>query len=176
MAKRATYRLQPLLRIKTRAKHLAEVALARALLALKEAREREKVLVRERDEIAKRQVAVRGEMSERMREGGIVQDGNVYVRFLRKLKEDAERKTEEIEDQRKQIARCEELAGRRRRDYIDAAKQLQIMEKHRELWAKKVAAALSREEEKQFDELGNTIHQLRQWRGESQDERQTLGY
>ncbi len=39
---------------------------------------------------------------------------------------------------------------------------LQIMEKHKDLWRRKLAAELSRKEELEFDELGNIIHQRRQ--------------
>ena len=56
--------------------------------------------------------------------------------------------------------------ARARRDYVDAARELQVMEKHKELWEKKLQNELTRKEEREMDELGGTIHQLRRWRGE----------
>ena len=53
-----------------------------------------------------------------------------------------------------------------RRDYIDAARELQVMEKHKELWQKKLNLELNNKEQKELDELGGTIHQLRKWRGD----------
>jgi len=85
---------------------------------------------------------------------------------VRKLKEDEEKKQEEIEDQQLVVEDCEARVALARREYIDAAKQLQVMEKHKELWQKKIKDELSKKEAKEMDELGATIHQLRRWRGE----------
>ena len=83
------------------------------------------------------------------------------VNFLRKLEDDEKDKTEEIRVQKQVIENCELQVKRARRDYIDAVKDLRVMEKHKELWWKKVKAEISRAEEKEMDELGNVIHQLR---------------
>ncbi len=99
--------------------------------------------------------------------GGIVASGCVHVNFLRKLKEDIEKKDEEIEDQKTVIQECQEKVARARRDYIEAAKQHQVMEKHKELWSKKMRQEITRREEKEMDELGQTIHGLKNWRGEN---------
>jgi len=40
------------------------------------------------------------------------------------------------------------------------------MEKHRELWQKKMRGELKQIEAKKLNELGNVIHQLKKWRGE----------
>ena len=52
-----------------------------------------------------------------------------------------------------------------KRDYIDACKEVKIMEKHKELWQKKVKQKLEYEEAKLMNELGNVGHQLRKMRG-----------
>lgn len=173
---RARYRLEAMLRIKLREKQRAEFALAKAIEALKRAREKEQQLIKEKDEIVAKWMATRDEMHERMNVGGLVFDGTVYVNYLRKLKEQEEEKVEAIEEQRQEVERCVEKVARRRRDYIEAAKQHQMMEKHRELWQKKINEELSRREEKEFDELGNTIHQLRRWRGEGDDAEGALAH
>lgn len=152
------YRLDVLLKTRDRDKKKAEEALAKAITALTKARKREEELVCEKKKIHAAWVQQRTEMRDRMDQGGRVGEGNVYVRFLRKLKEDEESKQEEIERQREEIQRCEDKVAACRRGYIDAAKALQVMEKHKDLWRKKVAAELSRKEEREFDELGNIIH------------------
>ena len=152
--------------IKEREKNRAAEVLARAIKALHDAREKEKMLIKERDEIIEKWNAARTEMRRRMDGGAVIKQGNVHVNFMRKLKEDEEAKNKEIEEQREIIAECEDKVARARRDYIDAAKEHQVMVKHKELWRKKIAAELSRKEELEFDELGNTIHQLRKWKGE----------
>jgi len=160
------YRLQALLVIKEREKAAAAEALARAIAALNAARKKEKELIEEKEKIVKKWFAARDEMRKEMDRGGMVQEGNVHVNFLRKLKEDEEKKQKEIEEQHEAVVEAEGAVARARRDYIEAAKEHQIMVKHKELWRKKLNAELSRKEEQEFDELGNTIHQLKRWKGE----------
>jgi flagellar export protein FliJ len=160
------YRLQALLTIKGMAKKRAEIALGKALAALKEARDRIEKLKAEKRKIVERWKQARADMKARMGHGAAVGEGNVHVNFLRKLKEDEEAKEREIEDQKEVVAECEEQVAIARRAYIDACKELQIMEKHKDLWEKKVRDELTRKEEREMDELGGTIHQLRRWRGE----------
>ena len=160
------YRLQALLTIKARMKKKAEMALARALIELKEAKEKLKKLEREKEEIIEKWNEARQEMKRDEQAGIMVKRSNVHVNFMRKLKEDEEAKQEEIEDQEQVIEDCETAVAAARREYIDAAKELQVMEKHKELWEKKQKAELNRREQKEMDELGSAIHQLRKWRGE----------
>lgn len=158
--------MQALLIIRQRYKKRAEIALARALKELIEAKKRLEELKEEKEKIIREQERVKAEMKEKMGSSAFVGEGNMYVNFLRKLKEDEEAKQEEIDDQEQVVQEKEDGVAVARREYIDAAKQLQIMEKHKELWEKKQRAELTRKEQKEMDELGNTIHQLRQWRGE----------
>ena len=160
------YRLEALLRIKARMKKRAEMALARAIIELKEAKEKLKKLEEEKEKIVERWEEARREMKAEMATGIMVKKSNVHVNFMRKLKEDEEAKQEEIEDQEAVVEDCEAAVARARREYIDAAKELQIMEKHKDLWEKKVRHEISRKEERELDELGSSIHQLRRWRGE----------
>ncbi|MBT3182530.1 MAG: hypothetical protein HN337_08505 [Deltaproteobacteria bacterium] len=152
--------------IKARMKRRAEVALAKAIKALTEAREKLEELQEEKDKIIERWHEARKEMRSQMDVGVMVGNGNVHVSFMRKLKEDEEKKEEEIDDQEMVVEECESHVAGARRDYIDAAKELQVMEKHKELWEKKVRNEINRKEQLELDELGGTIHQLRKWRGE----------
>lgn len=166
MSPRPKYRLQALLTIKTMAKKRAEVALGKAIIALKEAKERLEELKEEKRKIIERWEESRSEMKRKMSHGARVGEGNVHVNYLRKLKEDEEEKQEEIETQEERITECEEQVALARRAYIDACKELQVMEKHKELWEKKLRDEITRKEEREMDELGGTIHQLKRWRGE----------
>lgn len=160
------YRLQALLTIKAHAKKRAETALALAIKALKEAKKHLEKLKEEKKKIVERWKKGRAEMKAKMAHGAVVGEGNVHINFLRKLKEDEEAKEKEIEEQKQVIAECEEKVAVARRKYIDACKELRVMEKHKELWEKKIRDELTRKEEREMDELGGTIHQLRRWRGE----------
>jgi flagellar export protein FliJ len=160
------YRLQALLVIKEREKDRAAALLAKAIVALQEARKKEKELIEEKEKIIKKWRAARAEMRREMDRGAAVGEGNVHVNYLRKLKEDEEKKQKEIDEQHEVVLEAEEAVVSARKDYIEAAKEHQVMVKHKELWQKKLKEELSKKEEREFDELGNTIHQLRKWKGE----------
>lgn len=157
------YRLQPLLELKIRAKRRAEIRLAKAILKLEEEKKRLKKLEEEKAEIIRKRKESRRELFHKMSAGQAhVKDGSVRVNFLRKLEEDEQKKEEEITAQKRTIEECETMVKRARRDYIDTCRDLRVMEKHKDLWRRKVAEELSRQEEKEMDELGNIIHQLKQ--------------
>src|SRR3989338_5846341 len=128
------YRLQALLTVKERMKKRAELLLAQAIRRLMEERKTLTRLEEERDEIVERWKAARAEMTGTIGGGPTVGEGNRHVDYLRALKDDQTAKEEEIEDQKIAVEEAEAEVVRARRDYIDAAKELQIMEKHKELW------------------------------------------
>lgn len=151
-----------MLDIKERAKKRAEIRLAKAIQELEQARKKLKKLEEEKQEIIRRRKECRRELHDKVSAGqATAKDGHNRVNYLRKLEDDEKKKGEEIEAQKKVIEQCEIQVKRARRDYIDAAKDLRVMEKHKELWRKKLQMHMTREEEKEMDELGNVIHQLR---------------
>jgi len=157
------YRLEPLLLIKTRARKQAEIRLAQAIMRLEQERKKLKKLEEEKQTIIKRRKECRRELHNKILEGHAhARDGSVRVNYLRKLEEDEKKKAEEIENQKQVIENCELQVKRARRDYIDAVKDLRVIEKHKDLWKKKVQKELTRIEEREMDELGNVIHQLKQ--------------
>lgn len=160
------YRLQALLTIKEHEKKKAEIALAITIKELKEAKERLEKLEDEKKEIIKKRKEAKKNMSRNMTAGSSIFDGTVHTNYIRKLKEDEEAKEKEIEEQKEAVAEAEKKVAKARRDYIDAAKELKVMIKHKELWLKKIGKELSRKEERELNDLGNILHQLRKWRGE----------
>lgn len=166
MPKKEKYRLQPLLQVKLKHKRATEIALSKAFQALKKEEEKLKVLEKEKQEIIQKREESRREMSEKVARGeSVVYDSNIHLNYLKKLKEDEEKKDQEIEDQKEAIKRAEEALAQAKRDYIDACKEVKIMEKHKELWRKKIKKELEFQEQKEMNELGNVIHQLRKMRG-----------
>lgn len=160
------YRLEALLRLRQREKKAAELKLGRALMALNEAKEELKKLEEEKIKITEREKTAHVKMSEEMGGGRAVARGQVHVNFLRKLKEDGEKKVEEIAKQKEEIEERTEKVAKAKKEYFAAIRALRVMEKHKALWAKKMALELTRREEKEMDELGQTIHSLRKWRGD----------
>lgn len=156
------YRLQPLLTLKEKAKQKAEALLAKAIARLEEEKKRLKKLEEEKAAIVRRRRETRWKLHQKVSSGkALVKDGSDRVSFLKRLEEEEKAKEEEIAAVKRAIADCEVQVKRARRDYIDAVKELRVMEKHKALWQKKLDLELSRLEEKEMDELGNIIHQLK---------------
>ena len=157
------YRLQPLLEMKQRARKRAEIRLAQAIVRLDKEKKQLKKLEEEKQKIIQKRKECRRELHMRVAEGDAhVRDGSIRVNYLRKLEEDEKKKDEDIVRQKETIQNCETEVKRARRDYIDAVKDLRVVEKHKELWWKKLQAEISRQEEREMDELGNVIYQARQ--------------
>jgi len=162
MAKKEKYRLEALLVVKIRNKRNAEIELGRAFSSLKEEEEKLADLKEEKEEIIQRREDTRKDMATRVASGeSQVSESHGRLNFIKKLIEDEEKKDEEIEEQKKEVEKAEERVAQAKRDYIDACKEVKIMEKHKELWKKKLLKTLNKEEAKIMNELGNVLHQLR---------------
>lgn len=161
MAKKPKYRLQVLLVIKERAKRDTEIALSKALKQLEDEKKKLEKLEKEKEELIARIEDEREKMRRKIASGeALVKDPQFALNFVRKLQEDLEELEQKIEDQKEAIRRAEQNVQRRRRDYMLAAQELNVMEKHRELWLKKMANELSAAENKMMNELGNVVHQM----------------
>ncbi len=164
--KKEKYRLEPLLVVKRRNKRRAEIELAQAITALKEEEEKLKTLEKEKKEIIEKRDQSRREMSLRVASGeSQVSESHGHLNFIKRLLEDEEKNDKEIEEQKEVIVNAKERVAQAKRDYIDASKEVKMMEKHKELWKKKIHKQLEKEEAKLMNELGNVLHQLRRMRG-----------
>lgn len=162
MPKRPKYRLQVLVTLKERAKKRAEIALAKAIIALRAEEEKLKKLEEEKTKLVARIAKERRDMHNEVAGGGArAKDPQVRLNFLRKLGEDLEELERKIERQKDVIAQAHLKVARYRQDYILAAQELNMMEKHRELWEKKLRKNLDAKENKVLNELGLVIHQMR---------------
>jgi len=165
MAKKKKYRLQVLLVLKERAKKKTEIALAKAIKKLEEEKEKLKELEKEKKEIEERIAKERKEMRTKVAGGDAkIKDPQLHLNFIRKLQEDLEQVKRKIQDQKEEIKRAEKQVRRCRANYILAAQELNMMEKHKELWHKREMKALSIQDNKVMNELGNVIHQLNKMR------------
>ena len=161
MAKKAKYRLQVLLILKERAKRACEVALAKAIKKLKEEKDKLVELEKEKKKIEARIAEEKLEMRTKVSGGDAkMKDPQVHLNFIRKLEEDLEEMERKIEEQKEEIKKAEKHLQRCRTDYIIAAQEQNMMEKHKELWHKKINNELNMAENKILNELGNVIHQM----------------
>lgn len=161
MAKKPKYRLQPILHLKERQRRASEIELAKAIKALEEEKKKLKDLEEKKAALRERIKTRRREHSEKVSSGeSSIRDNELFFNFLRKLKEDEEELERKIDVQKQAVSLAEERLKRCRRNYIQACSELKMMQKHKELWEKKLAQALTAKENKELGELGNVVHQL----------------
>lgn len=161
MPPKPKYRLQVLLIMKERAKKEREIALALAIKKLAEEERKLKELEEEKRRIEERIAKERAALHAKIAGGGaLIKDPQVRENFLRKLHEDLEEMERLIEEQKEEIRQAKLRVQRARQDYIIAAQELNVMEKHKELWAKKLRKELDAKEDKLMNELGQVVYEL----------------
>lgn len=161
MPKKEKYRLEPLIRLKERDKKRTEMALARAIRELREEEKKLGELKELKKEIGRKREKARTDMRKKVASGkSVIKDSQFHLSFMEKLKEDEDRIDREIKEQEEMVSQAREKLKRAKRDYIDAASELNMMQKHRELWSKKQARLLSALENKQMGELAQVVYQM----------------
>lgn len=164
--KKSKYRLFPLLIVKEKQKKKAEIELSRAIKRVADEKEKLKKFEKEKEEITQKKKNARLEMSRQVSAGeSRIYDSGIHLNYLEKLQEDIVAKDKEIERQKEIIQEAEEAVKQAKRDYIDASRDLKMMEKHKELWEKFEMKKLNKLEQKELNELGNVIHQLKGMKG-----------
>lgn len=166
-AKKPKYRLEPLLVVKEKYKRETEIALSKAIKRLAEEKEKLKKLEKEKEEIIEKKKNARLQMGRKVAEGDArIYDSSLHLNYLEKLQDDLEAKEREIKRQQEVIEQAEQNVKKCRRNYIDASRDLEMMQKHKELWKKKLQKELDAKEQKEMNELGNVIHQMKGMRGQ----------
>ncbi len=160
--KKPKYRLEPLLIVKEKHKKQMQIALARAIKHLEEQKEKLKELEKQKEDIIQSKINARRKMTQHVVSGETrVYDSGLHLNYLEKLQDDLTEKEREIEYQNEAIQEAEDGVKKSRRDFIDASRDLQMMEKHKELWMKQIKKLLDAKEEKELGELANVVHQLK---------------
>jgi flagellar export protein FliJ len=171
MAKKEKYRLETMLQVRLRNKRNAEIELGKALKVLKDEEARLRDLEEEKQDIVRRREDSRRDHSLKVASGeSRISESHSHMNFIKKLQEDEDKKDKEITQQQGVVKQAEQKVALKKRDYIVACKEVKIMEKHKELWKKKLKVQLEKEEAKVMNELGNVLHTLRAMR-EKQDKR-----
>lgn len=161
------YKLQTVLDVRERAKRdaMALVAARRAQLAEAEAElaRRELSVARCRD----RQRTAQEKMMEDVRRGIEAQTVVAHRAHLADLRRLEEELIAEVERQRPVVERAESELEKALAGLIEASKELQTIEKHREGWQHQTRRREARREEKLSDEIGAIIHERKRSRDES---------
>lgn len=155
------YRLQPVLDVREQAKREAERLLAARAAQLAEAEEELARRLREVESCRGRQAAAREEMLEEMNAGAEARRALTHRTHLADLRAREEELRAAAEEQRGVVARCEAELERARAALVEAAREVRVIEKHRENWRERERRELARREQKLNDEIGAILHERR---------------
>jgi flagellar export protein FliJ len=155
------YRLQPVLGVREQAKREAERLLATRLSQLAEAEEELARRVREVEACRERQASARDAMLESMREGAAAASAIAHRTHLADLRAQEEALRAAAEEQKGAVARCEAESERARAALVEAAREVRVIEKHKENWRERERRETARREQKINDEIGAILHERR---------------
>lgn len=155
------YRLQPVLGAREQAKREAERLLAARMQQLAEAEEELARRVRAVESCRERQAAARAEMLETMSGGAAAAQALAHRTHLADLRAQEETLRAAVEEQKGAVARCEAELERARAALVEAAREVRVIEKHKENWAERRRRESVRREQKLNDEIGAILHERR---------------
>ena len=155
------YRLEPVLGAREQAKREAEKTLAARTRQLSEAEEELARRVGAVEACRGRQASARAEMSEALKAGAAAAQALAHRTHLADLRAQEEALRAAAEEQRGAVARCEAEVERARAALVEAAREVRVIEKHRENWQERERRDATRREQKLNDEIGAILHERR---------------
>lgn len=155
------YRLQPVLGAREQAKREAERLLAARMQQLAEAEEELARRLRAVGECRERQAAAQAEMLQTMSGGAAAARALTHRTHLADLRAQEEALRAAAEEQRGAVARCESEVERARAALVEAAREVRVIEKHKENWREGERREAARREQKINDEIGAILHERR---------------
>ncbi|MET0622313.1 MAG: flagellar FliJ family protein [Pyrinomonadaceae bacterium] len=155
------YRLEPVLGAREQAKREAERLLAARMAQLAGAEEELARREREVESCRARQASARAEMLQTMSGGAAAARALAHRTHLADLRAQEEELRAAVEEQRGVVARCEAEVERARAALVEAAREVRVIEKHRENWRERERRDTARREQKINDEIGAILHERR---------------
>jgi flagellar export protein FliJ len=155
------YKLQPVLGAREQAKREAERLLAARTRQLAEAEEELARRLGAVEACSERQTSARAEMFEAMQAGVAAARALAHRTHLADLRAQEETLRAEAEEQRGAVARCEAELERARAALVEAAREVRVIEKHKDNWRERERRESVRREQKLNDEIGAILHERR---------------
>ncbi|MBV8858989.1 MAG: flagellar FliJ family protein [Acidobacteria bacterium] len=155
------YRLEPVLGAREQSKREAERLLAARVHQLAEAEEELARRLGAVEACRARQAAARAEELEALKAGAAAARALAHRTHLADLRAQEETLRAAAEEQRGAVARCEAELERARAALVEAAREVRVIEKHKENWRERERREAVRREQKLNDEIGAILHERR---------------
>ncbi|MCS7079452.1 MAG: flagellar export protein FliJ [Chloracidobacterium sp.] len=156
--KKARYRLQPVLDVREQAKKDAAQRLADARQALADAEAELARRIAAVDACRQRQAEAETRLLAALQSGSAAHTLLAHRTFIADLKEEERRLQDAVDQQRAAVQRAEAAVEAALEGLIEASKEVQAIEKHRENWRLARKADEERRENKANDEFGTSRH------------------
>jgi flagellar export protein FliJ len=156
--KKPRYRLQPVLEVREQAKKEAAQRLAAARQALAEAEAELARRLAAVDACRQRQAEANAKLAAALQAGSAAHVLLAHRTFLTALQEEEQRLQEAVEQQRAVIQQSEAAVETALQGLIEASKEVQAIEKHKENWQLSRKLEAERRENKANDEFGTARH------------------
>ncbi len=156
--KKPRYRLQPVLDVREQAKKDAAQRLAEARQAVADAEAELARRLAAVEACRQRQAEANARLLAALQSGSAAHTVLAHRTFLADLKEEEQRLQAAVEQQRAAVQQAEAAVEAALEGLIEASKELQAIEKHRENWQLARKLAEERRENKANDEFGTARH------------------
>lgn len=153
------YRLQPVLDKRQKIKEDAEKALGVAQKKLEEEKKKEEECVLVIQQIKQRKEDSKAEMNRKMMEAAIeIEKVRTHKDYLKSLDYEIKKAEEKLEDQKKRVKAAEQVVAQKREDLLEATKEFQAIEKHKENWATALKKQMEEAEQNEAEEIGQVLY------------------
>jgi flagellar export protein FliJ len=152
------YRLQPVLDKRQKIKEDAEKALGAAQKKVDEEKKKEEECIQRVNQAKQKKEDAKAEMSRKMLEEKLeVEKIRRHKDYLKSLDFEIKKTEEQLADQRNRVKAAEQVVEQKRAELVEATKEYQAIEKHKEKWATALKKAMEEAEEKEAEEIGNVL-------------------
>jgi hypothetical protein len=154
----AKYRLQIVLDKRQKVKEDAEKNLADSQKALQKEKDIEQERIQDIEKAKKRKEDEKVEMNRKIMEGlwdvDKIKNGKL---FLKSLDFEIKKAEDRLEEQRQKVKEAEAFVEQRRAELVEATKDYQAIEKHKENWQQQVKKEIEYKEQEEQEEIGNVL-------------------
>jgi|SRR3990172_7777731 len=157
------YRLQIVLDKRLKAKEDAEKVLAESQKALEAEKKKEQQCVEAVEQAKQKKEDFKAEMNRKIMEENLeVEKIKMLKNYLKSLDFEIKRAEERLEEQKLQVQKAEQVVEQKRQVLVEATKEHQAIEKHKEKWVQTIKKEIEEAEAKEQEEVGNVLYLQRQ--------------
>lgn len=155
----AKYRLQIVLDKRQKIKEDAEKNLGEAQKAVLEQQKIEEECVRDVEKAKKRKDDEKAELNRKTMEGQLsIEKIKMGKEFLKTLDFEIKKAQEKLEQQRVKVQEAKDFVEKRRAELVEATKEFQAIEKHKEKWLEQTKKETEAKEQEEQEEIGNVLY------------------